>query len=645
METEVILSGCSLASEVNEMTVHQQTTGGGTTTAACEEVFATIHMETEQMLADVDDNNSGARGNSAEIEKVADQWVAIPAPKKGTRRNVCLSFIYDRVLRLNDGATTHDACQYALEMYRVLQAKGELRLNDFVYDNFDRGQLWVLGGQQRRGGTPVSQDDARRDPRWGWVPSAIPFGYGRVEMQVRDIMGNVWSAHYMSDMFSFRHFVREATADEKEAMTCRPRDARIFDPPLGNPVELALAEGMVFSGEKCITYVHFLVVVTRVSVCNPHVKDRGLPEEHPQRCWEKIREEERQMVCMGYDSHNDQTMWSIVEDSCTEQARPSTDDMFLEGIRRRHGCTSLLGWVPVVCPMTYEHGEQMCMRFRDPLGVPFQLTYIDGLLRHIQYVGDDDARAASNAQPTTQQQQDISHLLTQVDGPETTNDRGCSNAEADDGVTPTEHVTGRAEKKKKQCTSRPPRGLRSSTKARAAAVPVPKRRRRAGMAALAGIRQLQRSTHLCIALRPFMRVVREVIEKEIAPGQSIRFQMNAIRASLEVAKVYLINHFERTNIIAIHCKRVKIQLKDLRLVDNLAKTRWEYKYEGIIDEQKRAEKLRQMNAARQVERQTQAGKGVSQKTAATRKGGDTPAGSSKRKGAPRKGNAAKKSMK
>ncbi|GBG79160.1 hypothetical protein CBR_g28876 [Chara braunii] len=278
------------------------------------------------------------------------------------------------------------------------------------------------------GGTPVSQNDAKRDPRWGWVPSAIPFGYGRVKMQVRDIMGNVWSAHYVNGMFSFRHFDREATADEKETMTCRTRDARIFYPPIGNPVELALAEGMMFSGEKCITYVHvrgkeatfdgicmdvwdhvamrkdvfaasniaahviqegqlyqrvardmyryhvnwvpgslhptvvdgkvtlaarmqsgewlplgwmhagvvehwqFLVVVTRVSVCNPHVKDWGLLEEHAQRCWEKRREEEQQMVCMGYDSHNDQAMWSIVEDSCTEQARPSTDDMFLEGI-------------------------------------------------------------------------------------------------------------------------------------------------------------------------------------------------------------------------------------------------------------------------------------------------------------------------
>ncbi|GBG76841.1 hypothetical protein CBR_g23056 [Chara braunii] len=198
---------------------------------------------------------------------------------------------------------------------------------------------------------------------------------------MRDMKGNVWSAHYVNGMFSFRHLDREAIADEKEAVTFRPRDAHIFDPPLGNPVELALAEGTVFGGEKSITYVHvrgkeatfdgicmdvwdhvairkdvvaasniaahviqegqlyqhvgrdmygyhvnwLLVVVTRVSVCNPHVKDQGLLEEHAQRCWEKIREEEQPMVCMGYDSHNDQAMWSIVEDLCTEQARPSTD--------------------------------------------------------------------------------------------------------------------------------------------------------------------------------------------------------------------------------------------------------------------------------------------------------------------------------
>ncbi|GBG89370.1 hypothetical protein CBR_g49080 [Chara braunii] len=447
-------------------------------------------------------------------------------------------------------------------MYRVLEAKSELRLNDFLYDNVDCGRLWELGGQQGRRRTQVAQDDARRDPRWGWVPSAVPFGYGRVKMQVRDIMGTVWSAHYVNGMFSFRHFDKEATAEEKEAMRCRPRDARISDPPLDNPVELALAEGKVFTGEKRITYVHvmgkeatfdgicmdvwdhtamrkdvvaasniaahviqewqlyqhvardmygyhvnsvpgslhpavvdgkvtlaarmqsgewlplgwmhagvvehwqFLVVVTRVSVCNPHVRDRRLLEEHAQRCWEKIREEDRQMVCMGYDDHNDRAMWFIMEDACTDQPRPSMNNLLLEGIRRRYGCTSLLGWIPVVYPMTYEHGEQMCMRLRDPLGVPFQLTFMDGLLRHIQYAGDDDGRAAINPQQTAQQQQDISHFSSEVDAPETAHDGGCSHAQPDDGDTPVEHVTGRAEKKKKQCTSRPPRHPRSPTKAK-----------------------------------------------------------------------------------------------------------------------------------------------------------------------------------
>ncbi|GBG86103.1 hypothetical protein CBR_g41006 [Chara braunii] len=258
-------------------------------------------------------------------------------------------------------------------MYRVLEAKGELRLNDFLYDNVDCGRLWELGGQQGRRRTPVAQDDARRDPRWGWVPSSVPFGFGRVKMQVRDIMGNVWSTHYVNGMFPFRHFDREAAVEEKEAMRCRSRDARISDPPLSNPVELAFAEGKVFTGEKRITYVHvmgkeatfdgicmdFLVVVTRISVCNPHVRDRRLLEEHAQRCWEKIREEDRQMVCMGYDDHNDRAMWFIVEDVCTDQPRPSTNNLLLEGIRRRYGCTSPLGVMhelssgsPPVCCMS-----------------------------------------------------------------------------------------------------------------------------------------------------------------------------------------------------------------------------------------------------------------------------------------------------
>ncbi|GBG89417.1 hypothetical protein CBR_g49208 [Chara braunii] len=407
-------------------------------------------------------------------------------------------------------------------MYRVLEAKGELRLNDFLYDNVDCGRLWELGGQQGRRRTPVAQDDARRDPRWGWVPSAVPFGYGRVNMQVRDIMGNVWSAHYVNGMFSFRHFDREATVEEKEAMRCRPRDARISDPPLGNPVELALAEGKVFTAMR-----KDVVAASNIAA---HVIQEGQLYQHVAR------------DMYGYH----------------------------------------VNWVP------------------------------------------------GSLHPTI------------VDGKVTLAARMQS---------------GRAEKKKKQCTSRLPRHPRSPTKAKgkenvvprrsetpkAAVAPSPKRRRRPGMAALAEIRQLQRSTNLCIALRPFMRVVGEIVETDIAPGESMRFQMSVISALMEAAEAYLINHFERTNIIVIHCKRVTIQLKDLRLVDNLSKARWEYRYQGITDEQKRAEKLRQMNAARQEERDARAGKGLSGKTAAARKGGDTPAASSKRKGAPRKGNAAKKS--
>ncbi|GBG75721.1 hypothetical protein CBR_g20344 [Chara braunii] len=398
METTVILSGRSSSCEDNGTTVHQHTSGGGTT-AACDDVLATIQMETEKMLANVDDNESGARGNSGHTEKVG-----------GEREDEDVG---------NEGP--HSGC-----IVKDANVTKTMAGDRYPYDV-------------------------------NWVPGRVQPG----------IVGGV-------DCFAFK----------------------------------------------------------------------------------------------------------------------------------------------------------MCMRLRDPLGVPFQLTFMDGLLRHIQYAGDDDGRAAINPQQTAQQQQDISHFSSEVDAPETTHDGGCSHAQPDDGDTPVEHVTGREEKKKKQCTSRPPRHPRSPTKAKgkekvvprrgetpkAAAAPAPKRRRRPGMAALAEIRQLQRSTNLYIALRPFMRVVGEIVETDIALGESMRFQMSAIRALMEAAEAYLINHFEKTNIIAIHCKRVTIQLKDLRLVDNLSKARWEYRYQGITDEQKRAEKLRQMNAARQEERDARAGKGLSGKT-------------------------------
>ncbi|GBG62097.1 hypothetical protein CBR_g28572 [Chara braunii] len=151
-----------------------------------------------------------------------------------------------------------------------------------------------------------------------------------------------------------------------------------------------------------VEHWQFLVVLARVSIFNMNVKDHVLVVEHAKRCWEKIREEKRQMVCAGYDSIADHGMWSMVEGSCTAQEHADGQNKYTARIRRRHGCTTVLGWVPVVCPMAYEHGGDVTMRFRDPLGAPFHLTYSDGLLRDIRYLSENGLAGSAQAGKRTE---------------------------------------------------------------------------------------------------------------------------------------------------------------------------------------------------------------------------------------------------
>ncbi|GBG73907.1 hypothetical protein CBR_g17622 [Chara braunii] len=473
-----------------------------------------------------------------------------------------LSIVFDRVLRLNDGATTEVKGRYALDMWRVLEAQGEFRLNDFLYDSFDCGQAWVIGGNDATGSTACHESDARRDPRWGWVPYVIPIPCGRVRMMMRDAMGNVWSMHYVNDNFSFRHLDREVSEDEKKAMACPTHTADCFFPPLRNPVESEVVVGEVFtvvdgkvtmaarlqSGHwltlgwmhaGIVEHWQFLVVLARVSIFNVNVKDHVLVVEYAKRCWEKIREEERQMVCACYDSMADQGMWSMVEGSCTGQEHGDGQNRYMARIRCRRGCTTVLGWVPVVCPMTYDHGGDIIMRFRDPLGVPFHLTYSDGLLRDFRYLPENDLAAQG------------------------------------DMGGPSDVAMSQSPRKMKKCTSGPPRGQTPAgrRKVNPKAVPttgntagartqVPRRRRRPGMTTLSEIRKLQRFTDLCLAFRSFLRLMREVVEEDIAPGMGVRFLMMAVRALMEAAEVYLVANFENTNEVAIHSKRVTIQREE-----------------------------------------------------------------------------------
>ncbi|GBG72246.1 hypothetical protein CBR_g11176 [Chara braunii] len=219
----------------------------------------------------------------------------------------------------------------------------------------------------------------------------------------------------------------------------------------------------------------FLVVVARVSIFNADVKDHVLVVEHAKRCWEKIREEDRQMVCMGYNSMPDQGIWSMVEGSPGGQGQGDGENRYISHIRRRHGCSALVGWVPAVCRMTYEQGGEMMMRFRDPLGVPFLLMYSDGLLRDIRYMVAEDTRGG-HRRPGQTEETRLGHqdgLSAEVEGP-CGGERvaGCYAAQGD-VAGPSKTAMSHSPRKVKAVVSRPRRGQTAGDKQKKNPPPVP----------------------------------------------------------------------------------------------------------------------------------------------------------------------------
>ncbi|GBG78080.1 hypothetical protein CBR_g26017 [Chara braunii] len=262
METEDILKG--FADDDNE----GNSAGGNN--ADCAEVLATICAQTTEMMGDGDETENDVGGNTCETEtpgeereegglgsresltgcivkdenmvkrsageeypydinwvsgrvqrgvvggtpcfafKVEGTWVPFPAPKNNTWRKVTLA-------RLNDGAATGVKARYAMDVWHVLEAQGEFRLNDFLYDSFDCGKAWMIGGNDATGSTKCHESDARRDPR---------------------------------------HLDREVSEDEKKAMACNTHTAGCFFPPLRSPVDSEVVEEKVFTGEDGSTYTH-----------------------------------------------------------------------------------------------------------------------------------------------------------------------------------------------------------------------------------------------------------------------------------------------------------------------------------------------------------------------------------------------------
>ena len=90
-----------------------------------------------------------------------------------------------------------------------------------------------------------------------------------------------------------------------------------------------------------------------------------------------------------------------------------------------------------------------------------------------------------------------------------------------------------------------------------------KHRYRPGTVALREIRQYQESTNLLIPKLPFSRLVKEIAQERSVAG--LQFQSSALMALQEATEAYIVQHFEYTNLCAIHAKRVTVMPKDMNL--------------------------------------------------------------------------------
>ena len=91
-----------------------------------------------------------------------------------------------------------------------------------------------------------------------------------------------------------------------------------------------------------------------------------------------------------------------------------------------------------------------------------------------------------------------------------------------------------------------------------------RRKFRPGTVALREIRKYQKSTELLIQKLPFQRLVREVFS-QIYSTQTFRVTPQALLALQEASESFLIHMFEQSNLIAIHGKRVTLNVKDILL--------------------------------------------------------------------------------
>ena len=152
--------------------------------------------------------------------------------------------------------------------------------------------------------------------------------------------------------------------------------------------------------------------------------------------------------------------------------------------------------------------------------------------------------------------------------------RGNKKAKASDttaeatalGPAAARRTGGEGEKVPRRRGGKEPRRQLAGKGARPPAAPRPRRRRRPGEAALAEIRLQQKSTGLIISKAAMSRLVREITQSIPGHKTDLRWTVHALGAIHEAVEAYAVQLFERSNLCAIHGKRVTIQPKDMDLV-------------------------------------------------------------------------------
>lgn len=76
---------------------------------------------------------------------------------------------------------------------------------------------------------------------------------------------------------------------------------------------------------------------------------------------------------------------------------------------------------------------------------------------------------------------------------------------------------------------------------------------------------MQETAHLLIPKAPFRRLVKEIIEELLNPGETLRIQSAALDALQEVSESYIVEVFQESVHCAVHAKRSTLIVEDMHL--------------------------------------------------------------------------------